>query len=120
MLGIGAADPFPAKEVGLVRTGVHVSGAVEDLADLDAATEQIRAGGHDVGDDQVEALSGAGSRRGDVPAEDDRAPGAWWRELDHTEVAAVVVVGVQPPPEVGIERLRAVDVGYSNDDDFEL
>ena len=53
---------------------MHVAGVVEGLADLDAASEQLLAGGLDVGDDQIEALRGAGRRRGDVLAEDDREP----------------------------------------------
>jgi hypothetical protein len=64
----------------------------------------------DVGDDQVQALGGAGCRRGDVLAEDDRAPGARRRELDDAEVVTVVVVGVEPPPEPAVELLRAVDI----------
>ena len=87
------------KQVGFVRASVHTAGVVEHLADLDAATEQLFAGSLDVGDDQVQALGGAGCRRGDVLAEDDRAPGARRRELDHAEVFTVVVVGVEPPPE---------------------
>jgi hypothetical protein len=35
---------------------------------------------------QVQALGGAGCRRGDVLAEDDRAPGTRRRKLDHTKV----------------------------------
>ena len=70
---------------------------MEHLADLDAATEQLVAGGLDVGDDQVQALGGAGRRRGDVLAEDDRAPGARRRELDHAEVVTGGEVGVEPP-----------------------
>ena len=62
---------------------------MEYLADLNAATEQIVAGGLDVSDDQIKALSGAGSRRGDVLAEDDRASGARRRELNHAKVFTV-------------------------------
>jgi hypothetical protein len=47
---------------------------VEHFADLDAAIEQLFAGGLDVGDDQAQALGGAGCRRGDILAKDDRAP----------------------------------------------
>ncbi len=81
---------------------------MEHLADLDAATEQLIAGRRDVGDDQVQALGGAGCSRGDVLAEDDRASGAGRRELDHAEVVTVVVVGIKPPPEPPVELLRAV------------
>src|SRR5580704_11329019 len=107
MLGIRTVDPDPSKQVGLVAASVHVAGAVEHLADLDAATEQTIAGGLDVSDDQIKPLSGAGTRRGDILAEDDRAPGARRRELNHAKVAAVGVVGVEPPPEPYVELLRA-------------
>src|ERR1700692_4518427 len=103
MLGIRTVDPGPPKQVGLVWAGVHVVGAVEHFADLNAATEQILARGLDVSDDQIKALNGAGSRPGDVLAEDDRAPGAKWRELNHAKVLTVVVVGVESPPEPRVE-----------------
>ena len=61
---------------------MRVARVVEHLADLDAAIEQLLAGGFDVGDDQVQALGGAGRRRGDVLAEDHRGAGARRRELE--------------------------------------
>src|SRR6185295_4328236 len=72
MLGIRTRDSESPKQVGLVRTGIHAAGAVEHLADLDAATAQVAAGCVDVGDDQIQTLRRAGCRRGDVLAEDDR------------------------------------------------
>jgi hypothetical protein len=93
MLGIRTAHADASKQEGLVRALVHAF-AVEHFADLDAI-EQLFAGGLDVGDDQVQALGGAGRRRGDVLAEVDRAPGARRRELDHAEVFTAVVVGVE-------------------------
>ena len=71
MLGIRTVDPDLSKQVGFVVARVHATGAMEDLADLDAATQQLLAGSLDVGDDQIQALGGAGCRRGDVLAEDD-------------------------------------------------
>src|SRR5258705_437126 len=102
MLGIRTANPEPSKEVRLIPAGVHAF-VVEHLTNLDAATEQLLTSGPEVGDDQVQALRGAGCCPGDVPAEDDRAPRARWRELNHAEVAAVVVVGVEPPPQPRVE-----------------
>jgi len=93
---------------------------VEHLADLDAATEQLVAGGHDVRDDQVQALGGAGRRRGDVLAEDDRASGARRRELDHTKVVTGGEVGVEPPTQAAVKTLGAIDVRNRDDDDLEL
>src|SRR5882672_1231647 len=120
MVRIRAADPNPSKQVGLVRASVHAAGIVEHLADLNSATEQLVARGLDVGDDQVQALRGAGCRRGYVLAEDDRAPGARRRKLDHAEVVTVVVVGVESPPEPPVELLRAVDIRDWDDDYLEL
>jgi hypothetical protein len=119
-LGIRTADPEPPKQVGLVGAGVHAAGVVENLADLDAASEQLVAGGGDVGDDQVQALGGAGCCGGDILAEDDRASGARRRELNHAEVGTVVIVGVEPPPEAPVELLRAVDIRDGDDDHLEL
>src|SRR5580704_16112970 len=120
MRWIWAADSDPPKQVGLVRASVHVASAMEHLADLNAAPEQILSRGLDVSNDQIKALSGAGSRRRDVPAEDDRAPGARRRELNHAKVLTVVVVGVESPPEPRVELLRAIDIRDGDNDDFEL
>ena len=102
-LGIRTADPQPPKQVGLVLASVHVAASVEYLADLDAAAAQFLAGGIDVGDDEVQALSGAGCRGGDVLAKDDRARGARRRELDYAEVVTGGEVGIEPPPKVLVE-----------------
>ena len=47
-------------------------------------------------------------------------PEARRRELDHAEVATVVIVGVEPPPEPPIELLRAVGIRDGDDDHLEL
>jgi hypothetical protein len=98
---------------------MHVAGAVKHLADRDAAREQVGAGGLDVGDDQVQSLRGAGRRRGDVLAEDDRAWRAGRRELYHPPVAGGEV-GIQPPAEAAVKALGAIDVRNRDDDDLEL
>src|SRR5215470_10443552 len=119
MLGIGPADPAPPKQVGLVRAGVNAI-AVEHLTDLDASTKQLGASGLDVGDYEIEALSGAGCRRGYILAEDDRAPRARRRELDHSEVVIVGVVCIEPPSEPGVELLGTINIRDRKDDDLEL
>ena len=48
---------------------------VEELADLDAGSDQVVPGGLDVGNDQ-ECVGRTGSRRRDILAEMDRATGA--------------------------------------------
>ena len=120
MLGIRAVDPDPPKQVGLVRAGIHVAGAVKYLADLNAATEQIVARGPDVGHNQVRPWAEPGCAPVDIPAEDNRAPGARRRELNDPEVAAVIVVGVEPPPEAGVKFFRPVDIGDRDDDYLKL
>jgi hypothetical protein len=45
MLGIRTVDPTPSKQVGLVRAGVRIAGAVEYLADPNAAMEQTSVTG---------------------------------------------------------------------------
>src|SRR5580704_11985487 len=115
MLGITTVDADPPKQVGLVATGEHVAAAVEYLADLNVATGQIIAGGLDVSDDQIKSLGGAGSRRGNILAEDDRASGARRRELNYAKILTVVIVGVEPPPERPVELLRAVDIRNRDD-----
>src|SRR5205814_8530509 len=85
-----------------------------------AAAEHRAAGGVDVGDDQVQALRGAGRGGGDVLAEDDRGVGAGRGELDHAVVVRAGEIGVEPPAELCIKLLGAFDVGNRDDDDFEL
>src|SRR5262245_5567211 len=98
---------------------MRLASTVEDLADLCAAREQIVAGGLDVGDDEIKPLRGAGRRRGDVLAEDDGRGRARRGELDHAPAFAGKI-GIEPPAELGVKRLGAIDVGDGDHDDFEL
>lgn len=95
---------------------MHAAGVVEHLGRVDAVRDEFGARSLDVGDDQVQALGEAGRRRGDVPAEDDRAPGARRRELDYAVAVTVGIVGVEPPPEPAVELLRAVDIRDGDDE----
>src|SRR5438046_2442414 len=117
MLGIRTVDADSPKEVGVVGTGVHAF-VVEYFADFNAATQQLGASGFEIGDDQVQALRGTGGRRSDVLAKDDGAAGARRRELEHAEVVIVSVVGIEPPAKLGVEVLRAVDIGDGDDNDL--
>src|SRR5207253_7537996 len=92
----------------------------EHLADFDAATAQLVPGGLNVGDGQVQALGRAWCCRGDVLAEDYRAPRAGRRELDPTPVVTSGEIGVEPPPEPGVELFRAVDIRNRDDDHLKL
>src|ERR1700733_214542 len=111
MLRVRTVDPYPPKQIRLLRARGRISGAMEDLADLTSTTEQIAAGCFNVGDDQVKALNRARSYPSDVLAKDHRAPGARRRELNHAKVVAVVVVGVESPPEPRVKLLCPVHMG---------
>ena len=50
----------------------------------------------------------------------DRARRAGWGQLDDAEAVVEREVGVEPPTETGVERLRAVDVGDGDDDGLKL
>ena len=93
---------------------------MEDLAHVDAAGDQVVAGGVDVvhGEDQAARRAGLGRR--DSLAEDDRGFRVVRRHLHDAEVVARREVGVEPPAEILVERLRAVDVGNAEHHDFEL
>src|SRR5512147_127729 len=115
MCRVWTAGPKPPKQERLVWASVHVA-TVEHLAHFDATTEQLVPGGLNVGDGKVQALGRAMRRRGDVLAEDYRAPGARRRELDRTPVVASGKIGVEPPPESCVELFRTVDIRNGDDD----
>ena len=93
---------------------------MEGFADGDAAIEEFFAGGIDAGNDEIEALDGAGCGAGNVAAKDDGSGGAGRSELDDAEVSMVVVIGIETPAEFGVEVFSAIDVGDRDDDDLEL
>src|SRR6185312_5344152 len=97
MLRIRTLHPDLPEDVRLVRPAVYVVAAMESLADLHAALLQIFARSLDITDDQIKPQRRARSRVRHILAEDDRAPGARGRELNHAKVLAVLEVGVQSP-----------------------
>src|ERR1700722_12490447 len=120
MLGIRTADPKPPKQIRLVWARIHAAGVVEHLADFDAATDKLLTRRRNVGDDQVQSLCRTRCRPGDVLAEDDRASRTGRSELNHAEVATVVVVGIKPPSKPYVELLRPVHIRDGNNDDLKL
>jgi hypothetical protein len=93
---------------------------VEYLAYLGTARDELVARGLDVGDDQVQALCRPGCDRREAGTELDRAPRAGWCELDDPEAVIEGEVSVEPPPQIPVELLRAVDVRDRDDDHLEL
>src|SRR5262245_26071569 len=92
-----------------------------DLADVDAAIDQIMAGGLDVLDDQDVGLGGPRLSRRPAPlAELDRAPGVRWGELHVPDLVAEDQVDVQPPAEALVEGLGPVNVGDGQRHDLEV
>ena len=94
---------------------------VERLAGINALAGQLRVGGGDVGDDEVQAVQRARlhlDRR--VGHHRDRALGPVRLQLDDPEVAGGVVDDQVEAALVEIERLGAIDIRDGNDDEFEL
>jgi hypothetical protein len=89
---------------------------VEHLTHIDAACNKIDARSRNVGDDQVEALGRAWRRGCDLRAELNRARRVGRRELNDAEAVIKREVGVEPPPECGVELLRAVNIRDRDDD----
>ena len=83
---------------------------MKHFADIYTAGGQLAAGGDDIGDHQVIALRRTGSGRSNFCSELDGAPRSWRRELDYPEAVIERKVRIQPPPDVSIELLRAVDI----------
>ena len=92
---------------------------MEDLTHVDAARDQVVAGGVDVVDGKDQAVRRAGLGRRDSLAEDDRGFRVVRRHLHAAEVARRDV-DVEPPAEILVKRLGAVDVRNAEQDDFEL
>src|SRR6185369_6935030 len=87
---------------------------------LDAAGDKVVAGGFDVVHGENQTVRRAGLNRRDSLAEDDRGLRIMRRHLYDAEVIAYHEVGVEPPAEILVERLRAVDVRNAEQHDFEL
>ena len=94
------------------------AGVMEDLAHLDAVSDQLLSGGVEVVHGE-EAVRRARLGRRDSLAEDDRRFRVVRRHLHGVEAVARDV-GVEPPAEILVERLRAIDVRNAEHHDFEL
>src|SRR3954447_23071136 len=94
---------------------------MEGFARIDAAFDELRAGGLDVADDEVQPLERPWRRGTDAIADRDRARRAGRRHLYVSEVVAGPVVDVEAEAQlVGVEVLRAVDVRGGDDHELQL
>src|SRR3954453_84714 len=82
-----------AADAGAGMEPVAQRALMEDLADVDAAGDEVSARGVDVADDQVHALGRTGRGAGRVRAELDRARRAGRGELDDPEAVVAGEVG---------------------------
>jgi hypothetical protein len=98
----------------------HTAGIVEGFGHLDTAIDELGARCLDVGHDGIEALCRARHGRRDSPAEDDRARRSWGRKLHDPELVAPGEFGVEPPTQVAVKALGAIDVRNGDDDDLEF
>src|SRR5215211_888107 len=123
---IGELLEGPGVAVGVLEVGVGdgrlAGGAhVLDLADLDAALQELGPGGVDVVHHQVEGLDRAGGGVDDADPDADRAGRAGRGQLHDPEAVAeaLVEVGVEPDL-LGVEGLGPVDVADGDGDQLEL
>jgi hypothetical protein len=98
----------------------HPASPRENFTDIDPVGGELVARSLDVRDDQVQALGQARRGRCDVRAELDRATGPRRRKLDDPKAVIEAKIGVEPPTELPIELLGAVDIRNRDDDRFEL
>ena len=96
------------------------TGDVEDFAHIDTAADELGARRLDVGDDEKEPARRAWRGRRDSLAEVNRGGGAWRRELHAPERVADDEVGVEPPAQVAVKALGAIDVRDGDGGDLEL
>src|SRR5215207_3754009 len=96
------------------------AGVVEDLAHVNAAGDEVGAGGVEVFYGEDEAVGRARLGRRDPLAEDDRGSRVVRRHLHGAVGVARRDVDVEPPAEIFVERLGAVYVGNAEQHDFEL
>ena len=93
---------------------------VKYLAYFDTAGEELVMRSLDIGDGEVGAVSRARRSRGNVRAELHRTSRPRWSKLHDSEAVIETEVGVEPPPEVPVELLRAVDIRNGDDEHLEF
>ena len=112
----------PAVAVRILEEHEEDAGAeLADVARIDAALDELRARGVNVGDDEVQPLHRARRRLDDAGAEADRARGAGRRELHDAELRAGGDVVIESEAELfDVEALGGVHVGDGNRHELEL
>jgi hypothetical protein len=108
----------PSIAIGIAEENEPTRHGVLDVSDVYAVVAQLRLRGLDVVDDDLESLCGAGWRRGDAVADDDRAARSGRRYLNEPQFIADAVVVVDVVPDPFVERLGLVDIADRYSDDF--
>jgi hypothetical protein len=88
--------------------------SVPDVAHVDAAAGKTVVSLHDVVDDEC-GLDPSGSARREPQAERDRSRRARRCQLDEAKPVHRGDVVIEPPTQLLVERLRAVDVIHGDD-----
>jgi hypothetical protein len=122
-VAVGIGERCPAEVRAALRVGAAPALAgfvVPDLADVDAAADQVVAGRFDVLDRSD--TGPAGTQRQGRPAvpELDRSRRAGWSELHRARVLVGLEVDVETPSQTLVEGLGAVDVGDRQRRDLSL
>jgi hypothetical protein len=93
---------------------------VEHFAHVDTASDEIGARYLDIGHDEIKSACRSWLGRCDSCAEVDRARRAWRRELYAPKRITDDEVGVEPPIQVAVKALGALDVRNRDDNHLEL
>jgi hypothetical protein len=108
----------PAISIGIAEEHEPPRQGLLDFSDIYASVAQLRSCGLDVVDDHLESLCGAGWRRGDAIADDDRAARSRRRYLHEPQFIAETVIVVDVVSDSFVERFGRVDVADRYSDDF--
>src|SRR4051794_17261649 len=113
----GERDVAAPRRIASAERRLSRTGPVENLAHVDTATDEFGTAGLDVGHDKV--ISRRARRGGrDSCAEVDRAWRAGRGELHDSKRVTDDEIGVEPPSQVAVKPLGAIDV--RNRDDYRL
>jgi hypothetical protein len=98
----------------------YAASIMEHLAHVYPTLRKLGASRLHIGDDKMETLRRTGHGGRHILAEDDRTGRTRGRELNDPEIVVRDDIGVEPPTEIAIKLLGAIDVRDRDDDDLKL
>ena len=96
------------------------AGTVKHFANVSTVTDEFGPRCLDVGHDEIQTACRARRGRRQSSAEVDRARRARRRELYNSKIVADGEVGIEPPTQITVKALGAIDVRDRDDDDLKL